>query len=73
MTMLRQQEKELKRTEGKLTRQLNRLNQQRADGTCVSLPTIALSEVSSLTATTIDNREYRNFHTNGLTLTGIEK
>ena len=45
MTMLRQQEKELKRTEGKLTRQLNRLNRQRADSAYLSLPTIALSEV----------------------------
>jgi len=47
MTMLRQQEKELKRTEGKLTRQLNRLNRQRADSSYVSLPHIALSETLS--------------------------
>lgn len=45
MTMLRQQEKELKRTEGKLTRQLNRLNRQRTDSAYLSLPTIALSDV----------------------------
>ncbi|KAL5255935.1 hypothetical protein ACHWQZ_G011224 [Mnemiopsis leidyi] len=44
MTMLRQQEKELKRTERKLTRQLSRLNRQRADSAYLSLPTIALSE-----------------------------
>lgn len=47
MTMLRQQEKELKRTEGKLTRQLHRLNRQRVDGDYVSLPPISMSEDES--------------------------